>query len=229
VAGPSRKSDGRNAPRKALGVRWLRDAKRKMTPEQRAAGKAKLEAIKKKHAPTAFRLTQTALTALLEMEALEERMELEAEADVNENYAELFDDTKLTFATEYRQLVEERDDGDSVTTFEDARFLVQTAHDEALSLVSPSEIEKSIWADKVAPTKALGDAVEVAFAAFLKAAAGPNHDNKNNNKEEEASARARLEAVKPEIAKALVAAAIDYAHTGAFFSSSAAVNGDGSE
>lgn len=118
---------------KALNSREKRDAKRKLTEGERADGKAKLDAIKRRHAASALPLMQTALTALLEMEALEAQMEVEAEA-VHARYAELFDDTKVTFATDYHQLLDERDNGESVTTFENARCLVQAAHDEALAL-----------------------------------------------------------------------------------------------
>ena len=106
------------APRRALS----NSRKRSLTEEECAPIIEALGAIKKKKAEIVLALTQTALDALLKLEAIEEEIDAEARK-VHEDYVNVIRGFKVTFQSDYPEHAEELDDPPA--TLEDARFLVQ--------------------------------------------------------------------------------------------------------
>jgi uracil-DNA glycosylase len=112
------------APRRALS----NCRKRRLTEEECAPIIEALGAIKKKKAEIVLALTQTALDALLKLEAIEEEIDAEARK-VHEDYVNSIEDYKVTFQPFYQEQAEELDE--PPPTLEDARFLVQKMNQDA--------------------------------------------------------------------------------------------------
>ena len=94
------------APRKAL----LSKKMKRATPEAAEQMLPKLKLIKAKHAARVLQLSRTALRAMKELETIEAAMDLEAAAEVHDDYIDHLPDFKLTFEAAYAQHAEEADD-----------------------------------------------------------------------------------------------------------------------
>jgi hypothetical protein len=130
------------APRRALDTK---DRKRKLTEEERAPIIEALSAIKKKKAEMVLALTQTALDALIKLEAIEEEMDAEA-SKVHEDYVNAIQDFKVTFQDYYPEHAEELEEPPA--TLEDARALVQKMNQDASDTLGCKKTEENVVADE---------------------------------------------------------------------------------
>ena len=148
------------APRKALSSKKIKCA----TPEAAEQMLPKLKLIKAKHAARVLQLSRTALRAMKELETIEAAMDLEAAAEVHDDYIDHLPDFKLTFEAAYAQHAEEADDNSARL---DECMCILAAIEKDAAATFPSEMA----ADAAAAASPRERAAEVEAAPAVAAAA----------------------------------------------------------
>ena len=148
------------APRKAL----LSKKMKRATPEAAEQMLPKLKLIKAKHAARVLQLSRTALRAMKELETIEAAMDLEAAAEVHDDYIDHLPDFKLTFEAAYAQHAEEADDNSARL---DECMCILAAIEKDAAATFPSEMA----ADAAAAALPRDRAAEVEAATAVAAAA----------------------------------------------------------
>jgi hypothetical protein len=138
------------APRKAL----LSKKRKHASAEETAAALPKLKLIKTKYAARVLELSRSALKAMKEIADIEAAMDLEAAAEVDDDYIDYVPDFKLTFEAAYAQHAEDADDesprvDDCINVFlaiekdATAAFSSETAAAATVEAASSSESSES--------------------------------------------------------------------------------------
>ena len=148
------------APRKAL----LSKKMKRATPEAAEQMLPKLKLIKAKHAARVLQLSRAALRAMKELETIEAAMDLEAAAEVHDDYIDHLPDFKLTFEAAYAQHAEEADDNSARL---DECMCILAAIEKDAAATFPSEMA----ADAAAAASPRERAAEVEAAPAVAAAA----------------------------------------------------------
>jgi hypothetical protein len=151
------------APRKAL----LSKKMKRATPEAAEQMLPKLKLIKAKHAARVLQLSRTALRAMKELETIEAAMDLEAAAEVHDDYIDQLPDFKLTFEAAYAQHAEEADD--TSARLDDCMGILIAIEKDAADTF-PSEMAAAA-AVEAAPASLREGASEVEAATAAEAAA----------------------------------------------------------
>ena len=134
------------------------------TPEAAEQMLPKLKLIKAKHAARVLQLSRTALRAMKELETIEAAMDLEAAAEVHDDYIDHLPDFKLTFEAAYAQHAEEADDNSARL---DECMCILAAIEKDAAATFPSEMA----ADAAAAASPRERAAEVEAAPAAEAAA----------------------------------------------------------